>query len=220
MYSLIIFDWDGTLMDSTERIVTCLAQAAVKSKLPVLEPKAYQQIIGLGLREAIRDLYPAIDEAQLESMRDHYSHFFILAEQTPNPLFPGALEVLNNLRSKGVKTAVATGKSRAGLDRVWANTGLGEFFDASRCADETESKPSPLMLNEILVETRVPVERALMVGDTSFDLEMAERIGMDRVGVSYGAHSAEVLAQYQPKAIIKKMPELLPLVLAKSLAYS
>lgn len=207
-------------MDSTERIVKCLAQAAVESNLPVLKPEAYQQIIGLELRKAIRVLYPEIDKAQVEDMREYYSHFFILAEQTPNPLFPGALDVLKYLRSRGVKTAVATGKSRIGLDRVWTNTGLGEFFDTSRCADETESKPSPLMLHEILAETQVPVQRALMVGDTSFDLEMAECIGMDSVGVSYGAHSIEVLAQYQPKAIIEKMPELLPLVLAKSLAYS
>src|SRR5699024_8924119 len=195
-----IFDWDGTLMNSTERIVECLEQAALKTQLPVLVPTAYQQIIGLGLREAIRELYPTITETQLEAMRDNYSHYFVLAEQTPNPLFPGALEVLEELRQQGIKTAVATGKSRKGLDRVWANTGLGQWFDTSRCADETESKPSPLMLEEILADTQVAPEQAIMVGDTSFDLEMAQRLGMDRVGVSYGAHDLDVLSQYQPLA--------------------
>jgi len=202
-------------MNSTERIVECLEQAALKTQLPVLVPTAYQQIIGLGLREAIRELYPTITETQLEAMRDNYSHYFVLAEQTPNPLFPGALEVLEELRQQGIKTAVATGKSRKGLDRVWANTGLGQWFDTSRCADETESKPSPLMLEEILVEVGVTPEQAIMVGDTSFDLEMAQRIGIDRVGVSYGAHSSEVLAQYRPKAVLDRISDLLPLVLAK-----
>lgn len=215
MYSIVIFDWDGTLMDSTERIVRCMAQAATKTQLPVLAPTTYQQIIGLGLREAIRELYPFITETQIEAMRDNYSHYFVLAEQTPSPLFPGALDVLKELRRHNIKTAVATGKSRKGLDRVWANTGLGEWFDTSRCADETESKPSPLMLEEILADTQVAPEQAIMVGDTSFDLEMAQRLGMDRVGVSYGAHDLDVLSQYQPLAIIHQMSDLLPLVLEK-----
>lgn len=202
-------------MNSTDRIVSCLTKAAIKTGLPVLTPMAYQQIIGLGLREAIRQLYPDIAEKQVEAMRDNYSHYFVLAEETPNPLFPGALHVLETLRTNSIGTAVATGKSRKGLDRVWANTGLGVWFDTSRCADETESKPSPLMLEEILADMQVTPEQALMVGDTSFDLEMAQRIGMDRVGVSYGAHSLDVLADYQPKATIHHLSDLLPLVLAK-----
>lgn len=202
-------------MDSTERIVACLGKAAEDAQLPTLAPNAYQQIIGLGLREAIRELYPNIADAQVEAMRDSYSQHFVAAEKTPNPLFPGALSVLESLCAKGVQMAVATGKSRRGLDRVWASTGLGEWFNTSRCADETESKPSPLMLEEILAEAKLEPEQAVMVGDTSFDLEMAQRIGMDRIGVSYGAHSIEVLKQYQPKAIIEHMSDLLPLVLAK-----
>lgn len=213
MYSLVIFDWDGTLMNSTERIVQCLTQAAKASALPVLASEAYEQIIGLGLREAIRQLYPHISDEQVEAMREHYSRYFIEAEQTPNPLFSGALDVLKTLRANHIKTAVATGKSRAGLDRVWQATGLGQYFHTSRCADETRSKPHPLMLEEILEELQVPPEQAIMVGDTTFDLEMAQRLHMDRVGVSYGAHRIEQLEPFAPIAIINEMPELLSIVM-------
>lgn len=200
-------------MDSTERIVNCLAKAAVATHLPVLSDTAYQHIIGLGLREAIRELYPHIDEDTVETMRQHYANYFMAAENTPSPLFEGALEVLTALRASNVKTAVATGKSRVGLNRVWGNTGLGQYFDASRCADETISKPHPRMLEEILAELGVESSRALMIGDTSFDLEMAANIGMPSVGVSYGAHDEATLRQYQPITIIDRISELLPLTL-------
>lgn len=215
MYSLVIFDWDGTLMDSTERIVSCLAKAARKTQLPVLADASYQHIIGLGLREAIRYLYPDIDEPTIEVMRQHYADCFIAAENTPSPLFHGALDVLNVLRDNNIKTAVATGKSRAGLDRVWHKTGLGKYFDASRCADETVSKPHPRMLEEILSELGVKNDRALMIGDTSFDLEMAANVSMPSIGVSYGAHDVATLQQHNPLAIIDNMAQLLPLALKR-----
>lgn len=213
MYSLVIFDWDGTLMDSTDRIVSCLAKAAVKTDLEVLSKEAYQHIIGLGLREAIRDLYPGIDEDTVELMRKHYAEYFMAAEDTPSPLFAGSLHVLETLRKKNIKTAVATGKSRVGLNKVWRKTGLGEYFDTSRCADETQSKPNPQMLQEILEELQVEPQHALMVGDTSFDLEMAANIDMPRVGVSYGAHDIAILEQYNPLSIVDNVVDLLPIVL-------
>lgn len=213
MYSLVIFDWDGTLMDSTSRIVSCLEKAALATGLPVLSAAAYQHIIGLGLREAIRELYPHIDDNTVEAMRQNYADYFVAAENTPSPLFDGALEVLATLRAHNIKTAVATGKSRVGLERVWQNTGLGQYFDTSRCADETVSKPHPRMLAEILTELDVASERALMIGDTSFDLAMAANIGMPSVGVSYGAHGVATLQQHHPITIIDHISELLPLAL-------
>ena len=209
-YSLIIFDWDGTLMDSTGRIVSCLARAAADVALPPLPPSQLQSIIGLGLYEAIRVLYPAADEVLVEAMRERYAVHFIAAEQQPSPLFPGALHTLEALRAQGLQLAVATGKSRKGLDRVWRNTGLDRYFHTSRCADETRSKPHPDMVHAILDELACPPARALVVGDTGFDMEMAARAGVDRVGVVYGAHEVALLEPHGPLALLERIDALLP----------
>lgn len=216
-YSLVIFDWDGTLMDSTGRIVDCLAAAAADVALPPLSPERLCSIIGLGLFEAIRDLYPGADEPLVQAMRDRYAVHFIAAEAQPSALFPGALETLAALRGQGMQLAVATGKSRRGLDRVWRNTGLGKWFDGSRCADESRSKPHPDMVLELLDELGHAPSRTLMVGDTSFDLEMAERAGVDRVGVVYGAHPPERLLAHRPLVLLEQIDHLLPLVDARQL---
>ena len=211
-YQLVIFDWDGTVMDSTGRIIACMHQAGADLCLPVLEDDAVREIIGLGLPEALRTLYPGIGDRDLERMRERYAVHFVAAEASPSRLYPGARETLAALRAAGLRLAVATGKSRKGLDRVWAMSGLGDSFDASRCADETHSKPHPAMVTELLTELGVAPERALVVGDTSFDLQMARDAGVDRVAVSYGAHPVDRLMNFHPLAVIDALPQLLPLL--------
>ena len=211
-YDLVIFDWDGTVMDSTGRIVSCMQLAAVDLGLPSLPDETVCGIIGLGLPEAIGTLYPVLDAGGIESMRERYAFHFIAAEATPSALYPGAESLLTGLREAGMKLAVATGKSRKGLQRVWGNTGLDRYFDASRCADESHSKPHPAMVTELLTELGVAPERALVVGDTSFDLQMARDAGVDRVAVSYGAHPVDRLMNFHPLAVIDALPQLLPLL--------
>jgi len=211
-YDLVIFDWDGTVMDSTGRIVSCMHAAARDLALPALADDQVCGIIGLGLPEAIASLYPVLDAAGVELMRDRYAFHFIEAESTPSALYPGAEEVLAQLRGQGLKLAVATGKSRKGLQRVWGNTGLDRYFHASRCADESHSKPHPAMVLELLEELAVPAQRAIVVGDTTFDLEMARAAGVDRVAVSYGAHPVEKLLPCEPLAVIDRLHHLLPVL--------
>lgn len=208
-YELIIFDWDGTLMDSVPRIVSCMQAAALDAEWGELSVAEVEDIIGLGLPEAIAQLCPGILPIQAERLRERYSHYFVTADTTPMQFFAGVEAQIARLRSrKEQRLAVATGKSRRGLDRVFAETGSGAWFNASRTADETRSKPHPQMLSELLAELSVPVERAVMVGDTEYDLEMARAIGMDRVGVTYGVHTPERLAQSQPNWIAHSVEEL------------
>lgn len=208
-YELIIFDWDGTLMDSVPRIVSCMQAAALDAEWGELSVAEVEDIIGLGLPEAIAQLCPGILPIQAERLRERYSHYFVTADTTPMQFFAGVeVQIARLLSRKEQRLAVATGKSRRGLDRVFAETGSGAWFNASRTADETRSKPHPQMLSELLAELSVPVERAVMVGDTEYDLEMARAIGMDRVGVTYGVHTPERLAQSQPKWIAHSVEEL------------
>lgn len=211
-YDLVIFDWDGTVMDSTGRIVSCMHLAAADLALPSLPDQTVRDIIGLGLPEAISTLYPVLSPADIERMRDRYAFHFIEAESTPSALFPGAETVLTSLLECDIKLAVATGKSRKGLQRVWGNTGLDRYFHASRCADESRSKPEPHMVLELLDEMSVAPERAIVVGDTTFDLEMARNAGVARVAVSYGAHPVDRLLPCEPLAVIDRLNDLLPLL--------
>ena len=208
-YELIIFDWDGTLMDSVPRIVSCMQAAALEAEWGELSTAEVEDIIGLGLPEAIAQLCPGILPVQAERLRERYSHHFVTADATPMLFFAGVEAQIARLRShEQQRLAVATGKSRRGLDRIFAETNSGGWFHASRTADETRSKPHPQMLSELLAELEVPVERAVMVGDTAYDLEMARAIGMDRVGVTYGVHTPERLARSQPKWIVHSIDEL------------
>ena len=204
-----IFDWDGTLSDSADKIVACLQAAAQDCELPVLSPEQVKNVIGLGLPEALRYLYPQISAAQQEACRVAYAQHFKLRDQAPSAFFPGVLQALNQLKQKNYRLAVATGKSRAGLDRVLSNLDLADFFHHSRCADETASKPNPLMLNQLLEEAKVNVEDAVMVGDTEWDMQMADNIGMRKIAVGYGAHSAERLQRYRPALLIHHFPDIL-----------
>jgi phosphoglycolate phosphatase len=207
-YKLVIFDWDGTLMDSVAHIVECIQQAAVTLEQPIPSIEAARNIIGLGLPEAIAILFPHASATACEKIRQQYAHHFVLGSPDKIQLFDGVLPLLTQLREAGALLAVATGKSRLGLNRVLAQTGLGDYFVATRCADETASKPHPLMLQQLLAHTGIAVDEAVMIGDTSYDLEMAQQIAMPRIGVSYGVHSVDVLQSYQPLAIVDNVYQL------------
>jgi phosphoglycolate phosphatase len=198
VYSLLIFDWDGTVIDSTARIVSSMQSAARDLDLRHLQDHEAREIIGLGLPEAIQALYPGIDNELLVPMRERYVYHYMEGDSTPTSLFPGVQKTLESLHKKGYRLAVATGKSRHGLDRVLEDTGLGWLFEVTRCADETTSKPHPHMLEEILAQSGVSVDSAVMIGDTEFDLKMGVQAGMATIAVSYGAHHIDRLKQYNP----------------------
>ncbi len=208
VYKLLIFDWDGTVIDSAARIISSMQRSALDLDMAPLDAEAVRNIIGLGLPEAIRALVPGIGAAGIEAMRERYAYYYVTADETPAELFAGARTSLENLHRKGYRLAVATGKNRRGLDRVFAQTGLGSLFELSRCADETTSKPDPHMLHEILQQAQVDVSDALMVGDTEYDLEMGHRAGMATVAVSYGAHHIDRLKSWRPVLEIDTFPEL------------
>lgn len=202
---LVIFDWDGTLYNSVGQIVASLQHAAEQHELPLTD-EAAKSIIGLGLPEVMQTLFPEAPELHdsiLKAYGDHY-----IANSTNDAWFDGVAELLHDLKAQGLKLAVATGKNRRGLDRVIAKTQSTHLFDVTRAANETRSKPDPLMLQEILTVTGVSVERAVMIGDSSYDLEMAQRLNMPRIGVGYGVHSIEVLQQFKPLTIAKDVQEL------------
>ena len=203
-----IFDWDGTLCDSTAKICLSMQTAAVDCQQPKLSTEQVMDIIGLGLPEAIAQLVPGIAEGAILAMRDAYARRFIEADQVPCDLFPGVRETLDELRAQGHYLAVATGKARKGLDRVLGSVGLDDFFDASRCADETASKPHPKMLHELLAEMAHPLEASVMVGDTEFDMDMARRAGMPRIAVDYGAHHPDRLKQYDLLDCVSEFSEI------------
>lgn len=208
-YSLLVFDWDGTLVDSIQRIVESMRAAADACDLAQLPEQTIRDIIGLGLPEAIATLYPALEPGErFERFRRVYSEHYIGLEQSPSPFFPGAREALEGFRQQGYRLAVATGKSRRGLDRVLRGHDLLEFFDVTRCADETASKPHPLMLEEILAVTASTPQQALMVGDSPFDLDMAHAASMTAVAVGHGAQSLEVLRRCRPHLEINHFSEL------------
>ena len=193
---LLIFDWDGTLSDSVSKIVDCMQKAADSAGLPILDEEPIRNIIGLGLNEAITALYPDLNQVEHDRLKTDYARHFVSQDQIPSPFFDGVLEGLTNLRDSHFTLAIATGKSRRGLDRVLKNLKMETFFHATRCADETASKPHPQMLIELLDEFAIDANQALMVGDTEYDMAMAESIDMPRVGTSYGAHSLERLKKY------------------------
>ncbi len=208
-YRLVIFDWDGTLMDSAGRIVACMQAAARDIGWPVPEPVAIRDIIGLGLPEAIAALCPGIDAERAELLRSRYAWHFVEGDATPMRFFPAVEAGLAALYGgEGQRLAVATGKSRRGLERVFRESGSGHWFHASRTADETRSKPHPLMLEELLAELSVPVGEAVMVGDTEYDLEMARALDMDRVAVTWGVHARERLAASRPTFTAETVSQL------------
>ncbi len=195
---LIIFDWDGTLCDSVARIAQCIRLAARDCQLTAPSREEAAAIIGLGLPEAIEQLFPDLHPEKAKNFASMYSSHFRQQEHNPSVLFEGVLETLSWLKNDGRLLAVATGKSRAGLDRALAKLNLAEFFHGSRTADQTLSKPNPLMLNQLLEEFALSPRQAIMVGDTSFDLEMAKRAGIPSIGLTYGAHPLKRLQPHEP----------------------
>lgn len=207
---LYIFDWDGTLSNSLERIVVSMERAFIDANKAVPDAEARKSVIGLSLENAFSELHPGADAVLLERLTEYYrGHYLDLDAEIPSPLFDGAMDLLEALKQQGHQLAVATGKSRRGLDRILSHMELHNFFDASRCADETRSKPHPQMLEEILGETSVRASDALMVGDTDFDILMAKHASMGSIAVTYGAHSHERLAKSNPDRMIDQLSELL-----------
>ncbi|MFV1996407.1 MAG: HAD-IA family hydrolase [Acidiferrobacterales bacterium] len=195
-FDLVIFDWDGTLMDSEAKIVRCFQGAAKDAGAPYPGDAAVSNIIGLGLEEAINEIFPKSDASMREAVLEAYRDHFLVHDNTAMPLFTGVAEGLADMANMGYQMAVATGKARRGLNRVLRDSPLKEFFTITRCADETRSKPHPLMLEEIILETGISRQRTIMVGDTVYDLEMAKNAGIDSLAVSYGVHPCDRLAEY------------------------
>jgi len=196
-YDLIVWDWDGTLADSTGMITRAIIKAAEQAGLPPLTAQAASSIIGLGLRESIDTLYPGISDMQAKVLATQYNVNYFAGE-SDIPLFAGAADTIRALNRRGFKLAVATGKSRRGLNLALEHTQLRNFFHATRTVDECFSKPHPQMLDELMDDLVVLPERTLMIGDTSYDLQMAKNAGVQAVGVSYGAQSADAWQDLNP----------------------
>ena len=201
-YPLIVFDWDGTLIDSAAAIAVCIQEAARELGLPVPSREAASHVIGLGLADSLRHAVPTLAPAGYQEFVECYRKHFMTCEDTMQ-LFPGVPELLAELRGRGHRLAVATGKSRRGLDRALEACGMARYFDATRCGDETQPKPHPAMLLELLGELAVEPQRTLMIGDTSHDLEMARAAGVPAIGVCSGAHPIHALQALEPLACLE-----------------
>lgn len=207
---LFIFDWDGTLIDSKAKITHSMQLAAKEMGWEPLEDALIHNIIGLGLPDAILRLYPQMSDLERARLRNLYAANFIrLDEEKSSDFFPAVIDTLASLRNQNHILTIATGKSRKGLDRILNDLGMGDYFDATRCADETASKPHPLMLEQLLKHFDVRAQNAVMIGDTEYDMEMAQVIDMPRIAVSYGAHHIDRLHQYEPELCLDQFDELL-----------
>ncbi|NRF66855.1 HAD-IA family hydrolase [Aquincola sp. S2] len=196
-FDLIAFDWDGTLFDSTALIVRCIQGACrdIGAAVPSDQDAAY--VIGLGLQDALQHAVPGLSPERYPELGRRYRHHYV-ARQHELLLFPGTLPMLQALKARNHWLAVATGKSRRGLDEALQTAQLEGVFDGSRTADETASKPNPLMLQQLMREFGVDAERTLMIGDTTHDLQMARNAGTAAVGVAFGAHDHAAFAEFAP----------------------
>jgi phosphoglycolate phosphatase len=206
-FRLIVFDWDGTLVDSTSIIVRALQAACRDVGEPMPDDERATYVIGLGLADALAHVAPALPVERHAELADRYRSHYLGAERDI-PLFDGAAELLAELRDAGFLLAVATGKTRKGLDRGLAQHGVGHLFAATRCSDEDAPKPNPDMLLHLMRRLGVTPAETLMVGDTTHDLELAARAGVQAVAVAYGAHAAEDFAGFAPLATVYSLPEL------------
>ncbi len=206
-YSLLVFDWDGTLIDSAPTIVACIQSACRDLGLAVPDQARASHVIGLGLKDALSYAIPGLPAGDYGKVVESYRKHF-LARDPEIPLFAGARAMLADLRDRGHVLAIATGKSRAGLTRALDNTGLGPLFAASRCADQCASKPAPDMLCELMEELGTNAVNTLMIGDTVHDLQMAARAGVRAVAVSHGAHPRRELVALAPLACLENIEEL------------
>ncbi len=206
-YDLIVFDWDGTVMDSTAAIAGSIQAACRGLALPVPDDETARQVIGLGLEQALRRAVPNIPESKRPDLMALYRHHFIVQSESI-PLYEGARETIDELHKAGYLLAVATGMSRAGLERALNASGLKKYFHATRTADVAFSKPDPAMLLELIKELAVDTKRTLMVGDTTHDLLMAQNANVDAVGMLHGAHLPEQLRALKPLALVEDFAEL------------
>jgi len=211
-YPLLVFDWDGTLVDSILRIVTSL-QYASKTAIDVdISESHARSVIGLGLVEAVAALHPELDQDQhsteLERVADAYRQHYLYENAIEAPLLDGVEDMLEALRSKGYTLAVATGKSRTGLDHALRDHGFGSLFDITRTPTESRSKPDPAMLNEIMTETAFSPRHTLMIGDSEHDLKMATNAGVASIGVTHGVHGRETLQKHSPLTCLDRIAGL------------
>ncbi|WP_353154257.1 HAD-IA family hydrolase [Pollutimonas bauzanensis] len=206
-YDAVVFDWDGTVMDSTHSIVAAIQSACADVELPVPDASTASWVIGLSLESALYHCVPTLTADRMPLFLERY-RFHFLQRDPEIKLFDGILELLEVLRERQVVLGVATGKSRVGLDRVLGTTQLLSHFDATRCADESFGKPHPGMLLEIMEELSLRPEQVLMVGDTSHDIQMATSAGMDSMAVTYGAHDQRTLIEAAPTVMVSSVSEM------------
>ena len=211
-FDLIIFDWDGTLVDSVDWIVHCIQTAAARHDCPVPDTQSAKDIIGLSIENAIDTLFPGIDTETRQKLAADYGQTFFSKAISPDDLFPGVRGMLQSFRQRGYRLAIATGKKSSGLARAIAGTGIADLFCTTRCADQTASKPDPLMIEEIVAELGICKQRTLMVGDSVHDMQMALNAQVAAIAVTCGAHSAQVLQQYQPLCCLQQPTELADII--------
>ncbi len=211
-FPLLVFDWDGTLVDSIERIVTSLQFASRHTVDIHLSETQARDVIGLGLMEAIAKLHPELDtqqhSAKLNNIADAYRQHYLHDNKVPAPLFSGVNQLLNELREDGYTLAISTGKSRAGLEQSINQHQVADYFSTTRCAGENKSKPHPEMLYEILDELNFPATQTLMIGDSEHDLKMASNANIKSIGVTHGVHDAATLNKHNPLTCLTDITEL------------
>jgi len=211
-FPLLVFDWDGTLVDSIDRIVTSLQFASRQTVDTELSETQARDVIGLGLMEAIAKLHPELNTEQhtteLNNIANAYRQHYLYDNAVPAPLFTGVNQLLNDLCDDGYTLAISTGKSRQGLDQSIAEHNVADYFVATRCAGENKSKPHPEMLHEILQELNFSATQAVMIGDSEHDLKMANNANMQCIGVTHGVHDATTLEKHNPLTCLNDITEL------------
>jgi len=211
-YSLLVFDWDGTLVDSIDRIVTSLQHASKQVASVVICESQAKNVIGLGLMEAIArlhpELHPQLHSVELECIADAYRQHYLYDNPVPAPLFAGVNELLAELKNTGYTLAISTGKSRAGLQRSIEEHKLAKYFSVTKCAGENKSKPHPEMLHEILHELHFSNTQTLMIGDSEHDLQMANNANIQGIGVTHGVHDATTLNKFNPLTCLENITDL------------
>lgn len=208
-FDLLVFDWDGTLINTIDWIAYCLQTAAEHCGCAIPDVQAAKNVIGLSIQEATSTLHPNVNANTHEQLVQHYSRLYLSKQLSQNDLFPDVIDMLVILKQAGYQLAVATGKTRHGLQEALHATATKDLFCVTRCADETASKPNPQMLLEIMQVTNCTPERTLMIGDSIHDLQMAHNARISSVGVCCGAHSKDNLQQYEPLLCLTHTTELL-----------
>ncbi len=206
-FDLIVFDWDGTLFDSTALIARCIQAACADLGTAVPSERQASYVIGMGLADALQHAAPDLPRERYRELGDRYRRHYY-ARQHEIVFFDGTLAMLEALKARGHRLAVATGKSRLGLTQALELSTLGSLFDATRTADETASKPDPRMLVELMDAFQVAPARTLMIGDTTHDLQLAANAGSASIGVSYGAHDHRAFKDFDTRCVVHSTAEL------------